>query len=183
MLYIMRHGRADWNDRHKLQGRTDIPLNEEGRRMAEVAGEEYRDIPLDLCFCSPLIRARETAEIVLRGRDVPIRTDDRLREMSFGSYEGTENSFSIPDCPVNVIFQAPEKYTASVGGAETFDELFARTGSFLREVIDPLLEQEKNVLIVGHGAMNLSIISQIRNLPRKEFWSTGIENCRMIRLL
>ena len=183
MLYIMRHGRTDWNVRHKLQGRTDIPLNEEGRRMAEKAREEYRDVPLDICYSSPLVRARETAEIVLGGRGIPILTDDRLREMSFGSYEGTENSFSIPDCPVNVIFQAPEKYTASVGGAETFDELFDRTGSFLREVIDPLLEQEKNVLIVGHGAMNLSIISQIRNLPRKEFWSTGIENCRMIRLL
>ena len=183
MLYIMRHGRTDWNDKHKLQGRTDIPLNAEGRCMAEKAAEEYRDVPLDVCWCSPLIRARETAEILLRGRDVPIFTDDRLREMSFGEYEGLENSFSLPDCPVNVIFQAPEKYTASVGGAETFDELFDRTGSFLREVIDPLLEQEKNVLIVGHGAMNLSIISQIRNLPRKEFWSTGIENCRMIRLL
>ena len=103
MLYIMRHGRTDWNVRHKLQGRTDIPLNEEGRRMAEKAGEEYRNIPLDLCFCSPLVRARETAEIVLRGRNIPIRTDDRLREMSFGIYEGTENSFSDPDCPVNVI--------------------------------------------------------------------------------
>ena len=183
MLYIMRHGRTDWNDRHKLQGRTDVPLNEEGRRMAEKAAEEYRDIPLDVCWCSPLIRARETAEIVLRGRDVPILTDDRLREMSFGDYEGQENSFDIPDSPVNVIFWAPEKYTASVGGAETFEELFARTGSFLREVIDPLMEQGKNVLIVGHGAMNLSIISQIRHLPRKDFWSTGIENCKMMRLI
>ena len=98
-------------------------------------------------------------------------------------YEGLENSFSIPDCPVNVIFQAPEKYTASVGGAETFDELFARTGTFLREVIDPLMKEGKDVLIVGHGVMNLSIISQVRNLPRKDFWSTGIENCKMIRLL
>jgi probable phosphoglycerate mutase len=182
MLYIMRHGRTDWNDRHKLQGRTDVPLNAEGRWMAEKAAEEYRDVPLDVCWCSPLIRARETAEIVLCGRDVPIFTDDRLREMSFGEYEGLENSFSIPDCPVNVIFQAPEKYTASVGGAETFDELFARTGSFLREVIDPLVEAGKDVLIVGHGAMNLSIISQVRNLERKDFWSTGIENCKMIRL-
>ena len=183
LLYIMRHGRTDWNDRHKLQGRTDIPLNEDGRQMAEKAAVEYRDIPLDVCWCSPLMRAKETAEIVLRGRDVPILTDDRLREMSFGDYEGLENSFSIPDCPINVIFRAPEKYTASVGGAETFEELFSRTESFLREVIDPLMEQGKNVLIVGHGAMNLSIISQIRNLPRSDFWSTGIENCKMIRLL
>lgn len=183
MLYIMRHGRTDWNDRHKLQGRTDIPLNGEGRRMAEKAGEEYRDIPLDLCFCSPLIRARETAEIVLRNRNVPIRTDDRLVEMGFGEYEGLENCFSIPDCPINVLFQKPEAYTRSVGGAETFEELFERTGAFLREEIDPLLAEGKDILIVGHGAMNLSIISRIRGLPREEFWTPGIESCKMIRLV
>ena len=183
MLYIMRHGRTDWNERHKLQGSTDIPLNNDGRRMAGKAAQEYRDVHLDECWCSPLIRARETAEIVLRDRGVPIRIDSRLREMGFGEYEGLENSFSIPSCPVNVIFQHPEDYTASVGGAETFDELFARTGEFLREVIDPLLAQGKDVLIVGHGAMNLSIISQVRRLPRKDFWTTGIENCKMIRLV
>lgn len=183
MLYIMRHGRTDWNVRHKLQGRTDIPLNEEGRRMAEKAREEYRDVPLDICYSSPLVRARETAEIVLGGRGIPILTDDRLREMSFGEYEGTENSFSIPECPINVVFQKPEAYTQSVGGAETFDELFARTGEFLTEVIDPLMAWGKNVLIVGHGAMNLSIIGRIREIPISEFWSPGIENCKMIRLI
>ena len=183
MLYIMRHGRTDWNARHKLQGRTDIPLNEEGRQMAAKAAEEYRNIPLDVCWCSPLVRARETAEIVLRGRDVPIFTDLRLREMSFGEYEGFENTFDHPECPVNVIFKHPEQYTESVGGAETFDELFARTGAFLEEVAFPLLEEGKNVLIVGHGAMNLSIVCRIRKIPIKDFWSTGIENCKMIRLL
>ena len=182
MLYLMRHGRTDWNNQHRLQGSTDIPLNAEGRRMAERAAQEYRDVPLDICFCSPLSRARETAEILLSGRDVPIVTDDRLREMGFGEYEGLANSFSMPDCPVNVIFWHPEQYTHSVGGAETFEELFARTGAFLREKANPLLAQGKNVLIVGHGAMNLSIISQIRGLPRSEFWTPGIENCKMISL-
>ena len=85
MPYIIRHGKTDWNVRHKMQGRTDIPLNEEGRQMAEAAREEYRDVHFDICFCSPLIRARETAEILLRGRDVPIVTDNRLMEMSFGA--------------------------------------------------------------------------------------------------
>ena len=183
MLYIMRHGRTDWNDLYKIQGRTDIPLNEQGRAQALRAREESRDIPLDICFCSPLQRARETAEIVLSGRDIPIITDERLCEMSFGEYEGMENAFSHPDCPVNLIFQHPEQYKESVGGAETFDELFARTGEFLRDRIDPLMEQGKNVLIIGHGAMNLSIIGIIREIPIRDFWSPGIENCKLIRLI
>ena len=66
MLYIMRHGKTQWNALHKLQGRTDIPLNEEGRKMAEEAREEYKDVALDICYCSPLCRAYETAEIVLQ---------------------------------------------------------------------------------------------------------------------
>ena len=75
MLYIMRHGKTDWNAVHKLRGKTDVPLNEEGRQMVEEAGKRYRDTHFDVCYCSPLIWARETAEAVLRGRVVPIITD------------------------------------------------------------------------------------------------------------
>ena len=182
MLYIIRHGKTDWNALHKLQGRTDIPLNEEGQRMAEEARELYRDVHCDICFCSPLKRARETAEILLRGRDIPVQIDDRLAEMSFGSYEGQENSFDIPDCPINVLFFHPELYTSPPGGAESLDDLFARTGAFLRERTDPLLKEGKDVLIVGHGAMNSSIVCQVRGLPRAQFWSAGIDNCKLMRL-
>ncbi|MBR6406589.1 MAG: histidine phosphatase family protein [Lachnospiraceae bacterium] len=183
MLYIMRHGRTDWNDQMRLQGCTDIPLNEAGRAMAEKARKECWDVPLDICYSSPLVRAVETAEILLRGRNIPIITDPRLREMGFGIYEGLAEIFSIPDCPINAFFQHPEQYIGGIGGAETFEELFARTGEFLREVVDPLLSEGKNVLIVGHGAMNLSIINRIRELPLRDFWSPGIENCKLIRLI
>lgn len=183
MLYILRHGRTDWNDKHKIQGHTDIPLNDEGRRMAEKAAEEYKDVHFDICFCSPLIRARETADILLKGRDIPIVYDDRLIEMSFGDYEGIENSFDIPDCPINVLFWEPDKYIDPPGGAESLDDLFARTGAFLREKAYPLVEQGKDVLIVGHGAMNSSIVCQVRNMPRKDFWSAGIENCKLMKLM
>lgn len=70
MLYIMRHGKTDWNAKHKLQGRTDIPLNEEGIQMAEQAKEKYKDVNFDICYCSPLVRAKKTAEIVLEGRNI-----------------------------------------------------------------------------------------------------------------
>ncbi len=183
MLYIMRHGKTDWNERHKIQGRTNIPLNEEGRQMARDAAVEYRDVHFDVCYCSPMIRARETAELLLAGRDVPIIFDERLVEMSFGSYEGIENSFSIPDCPINKFFFHPEEFTESVGGSETIDELMARTGEFLREVVEPDLAAGKDVLIVGHGAMNSSIVCQFKKRPRSEFWAEGIPNCKLQKLL
>jgi probable phosphoglycerate mutase len=183
MLYIMRHGQTDWNVRKKIQGRTDIPLNEAGRAMAVAAGKEYADINFDVCYSSPLVRARETAELVLAGRDVPIITDDRLMEMCFGIYEGYEKPFENPDCPVSVIFKAPENYTTPFEGAESFEELYARTGAFIREVVNPGLEEGKDILIVGHGAMNLSIICQIKGIPIEKFWSTGIKNCKLIRLI
>lgn len=103
--------------------------------------------------------------------------------MSFGEYEGIENSFQIPDCPINVIFKDPSNYTNSVGGAETFDELFARTGEFLKDVIEPQLKKGKDILIVGHGAMNSSIVCQIKNIPIEKFWSMGLEQCKIINIL
>ena len=144
MIYILRHGKTDWNKRKKLQGRTDIPLCEEGRIMAQEAAEKYADVNFDVCYCSPLIRAKETAEIILKGRNVPIYTDDRLMEMCFGDYEGIERSFDIPDCPINPLFKDPENYVAT-NGAESFEELFLRTGQ----------KKEKksfyyNVVYVGH---------------------------------
>ena len=68
MLYIMRHGKTDWNEQRKLQGQTDVPLNEEGREMALAAGREYAGIHLDVCYCSPLVRAKETAELFFKER-------------------------------------------------------------------------------------------------------------------
>lgn len=179
MLYIMRHGKTGWNALHKLQGRTDIPLNEDGIAMAQKAREEYRDVHFDVCYCSPLIRAKQTAQILLESRDVPIIFDDRLVEMSFGVYEGTENYFDDTSSAINVLFKNPEKYITPVEGAESLEQLYARTGEFLKEVVEPQLAQGKDILIVGHGAMNSSIICQVLDIPVEQFWSAGIENCKL----
>ena len=82
-----------------------------------------------------------------------------------------------------MLFFTPELYVSPPGGAESLDDLFARTGAFLEEKADPLVKEGKDVLIVGHGAMNSSIVCRVRNLPRSRFWSAGIENCRLMRLI
>lgn len=182
MLYIIRHGKTDWNLMHKLQGKTDIPLNEAGRQMAAEAGERYKDTHFDVCYCSPLVRARQTAELLLKGRDVPVIIDDRLSEMGFGIYEGEEEIFSKPECPVRELFFNPAGYEAR-DGAESLEELFARTGSFLEEVAYPQVKEGRDVLIVGHGAMNSAVICQVMGKPVDKLWEVGIENCKLIKLI
>lgn len=178
----MRHGRTEWNAQNKLQGRTDIPLNDDGRKMAEQVREECRKLGFDVCYTSPLIRAKETAEIALKGLNVPIIADDRLVEMCFGICEGMENYFEDENLPVNVLFKNPELYKAVENGEELSD-LFARTGDFIENVLKPQLDEERKILIVGHGAMNCSIISQIKKIPVENFWKAGIPNCKLIKLL
>lgn len=179
----MRHGTTDWNVENKLQGQTDIPLNAKGRRMAEEAERKYKDVHLDICFSSPLKRAYETAKIVLGKRDIPMITDLRLREMCFGEYEGIVGYLKGTGTPIDVLFQRPQDYRESVGGAETFEQLFERTGDFLRERVYPELEKGKDVLIVGHGAMNSAIIGQIRQRTIEQFWKSGLAQCTLMQLL
>ena len=182
MLYIMRHGKTDWNKMEKLQGSVDIPLNEEGVSIARKAHDKYKEISFDICYSSPLVRAKETAELFLEGTGTPIVLDERLKEMSFGEFEGTVGYFNNPECPINNLFVDPVNYV-SVGGAESFEELGKRTLSFLNEIAYPLHKEGKSVLIVCHGALGCSIISHVKNTPLADFWDNLMGNCELVKLL
>lgn len=182
MLYVIRHGKTEWNALKKLQGQIDIPLNDEGREMAKEAALAYKEVHFDICFCSPMIRAKETADLILNGRNIPIVFDDRLKEISFGECEGYLDPYSHPECPVHSFFHDPVNYVPPKN-AESFDDLFSRTGDFLKKIALPLVEKGKDVLIVGHGAMNSSIICQVQNIPLSKFWEAGIENCKLKHII
>ena len=89
-LYLLRHGQTDWNAAHKLQGQTDVPLNETGLKQAreEAKRREEAGITFDRVFSSPLSRAKETARIVSGLPEEEIQTDPRIMEMSFGVDDG-----------------------------------------------------------------------------------------------
>ncbi len=183
MLYLMRHGKTDWNAIKKIQGQSDIPLNEEGRRSAREAREANADLSFDICFCSTLVRAKETAAIFLEGKETPVVYDERLQEMGFGIYEGFEHVFEHPECPLYTLFQDPAGYRAE-GGAESLEELRARTDAVLEERILPEVNNGKNVLITAHGGVGASILSRFRNTPTERFWEDNlIGNCELVRIL
>jgi len=89
-LLLVRHGESVWNEEERIQGQQDIPLSENGRRQAVALGERLRDVRIDACFSSPLKRATETAELILKasGNSLPIVTLPELMERNFGEWEG-----------------------------------------------------------------------------------------------
>lgn len=180
-LYMIRHGETDWNKLRKLQGQVDIPLNAFGIHLAEETAPALRDIPFDIAYTSPLKRARQTAELVLGGRDIPIIDEPRIIEVSFGEYEGLccgKENWNIPDPNFEEFFHNPENYPGAKGG-ESFAELTDRLKSFLNELYaDPSL-QDKTILISTHGAALCGILWLMRgDQPLSKFWGNGVhKNC------
>jgi broad specificity phosphatase PhoE len=87
-LLLVRHGETDWNADGRLQGQTDRPLTDFGRRQARELAEELADEQLEAIYASDLARARETAEIVGRRLDLAVALDTDLREKDWGTWEG-----------------------------------------------------------------------------------------------
>lgn len=90
MIYIVRHGETELNALGVMQGWLDEPLNQAGRNLANITGQELKSVNFDYCISSPLIRSVGTCEIILResNNQVEITTDDRIKEINFGDLEG-----------------------------------------------------------------------------------------------
>lgn len=179
-LYIMRHGETDWNKERRLQGQADIPLNAFGRQLAAETALGMQEFNFDLVYTSPLGRARETAEIVMNSREIPIIIDERLKEMSFGPYEGkccSEENWEIPDPEFENFFVAPDRYQPPAGG-DSFPDVLARVSAFLTELLAKEDRQNHDILIVCHGVVVNAFLTIIKDRPVAEFWNEKVQkNC------
>ncbi|MEE0685052.1 MAG: histidine phosphatase family protein [Lachnospiraceae bacterium] len=181
-LYIVRHGETLWNKERRCQGTIDISLNEYGRELAITTGEALKDVHFDMIYSSPLSRAYETACLIRGDRDIPVIKDERLKEVCFGNMEGMcmDDMMKDPNSHFQHFFDAPHLYVPDEKG-ESLEALCQRTKEFMVEELIPKADNLKRVMIVGHGAMNKSIMCYIKNHSIDMFWSGGLQkNCNVI---
>jgi probable phosphoglycerate mutase len=173
-LYFIRHGETDWNAGGRLQGQRDIPLNETGRRQAAaVAGVLERlaatggDLPW---WSSPLKRARETAEIARATLRLPAsgyRTDDRLKELAFGDWEGLTWPQVERHSPALAAQRLADKWHTLPPGGENYERLADRLGSFLGQL-------DGEGVLVAHGGVGRALMVLSGALDRREAAETFV---------
>ena len=136
-LLLARHGETDWNRELRIQGSSDIALNELGREQARALAEELADVPLHAIYASDLSRARATAAAVAATHGLDVRLDSRLRERSFGSWEGLtrEDLAAFPE--------------GSRHDGESDEQVRARVLEAVQEIARA--HPGQHVLVVSHG--------------------------------
>lgn len=174
MIYLIRHGQTDWNVQKKVMGRFDEPLNEEGKRQAEETKLLLQEVDFDLIICSPLLRAKETAQIINLDRNVKIKYDNRIIERDFGEFEG----FKTKDFDFNGYWDYYKNY--KYDKAENIREFFSRIYNFLDDIC--VKYAGKNILIVAHGGVSIPFNCYFNNnIPEGSFVETGLvlKNCQV----
>ena len=151
-LYFVRHGQTVFNQFHFFCGRSDPPLTKIGKIEAERCAITIAHLQPDVIFCSPLLRARQTAEIASSYlRNLPdVHYDDRLIERDFGKLDGTFAPFKL-----RKIWDYNQSYTKSNWGEETLLSLELRVESFVNMIQHAY--QDKTVLVFSHGGVGTTI--------------------------
>lgn len=150
-IALIRHGSTAWNKEGRMQGSTDIPLDQEGLEQARRLGIRLSDEHWDLMYTSHLSRARETGAIISRHLSInDIREDERLREVSGGLTEGTSEAERI------VKWGADWRQLEL--GMEPELSVWSRGLAFMEDLLEE--HHGKHILIVSHGSF-------IRHLLKK----------------
>ena len=160
-VYLVRHGQTDWNLAKRLQALSDIPLNENGIKQAEMVHLRLQSdgVEFDAVFSSPLSRARKTAEIVAKRSQVSIQVDERLREIALGDYEGLSEQDLKDELGQSYSDWRAKRFDDPAPSGEDFQSAYSRALEFLQERVER--GENRNSLIVGHQGINMAISSAI----------------------
>jgi probable phosphoglycerate mutase len=175
-IIVWRHGRTAWNLAGRVQGQTDVPLDDVGREQARSAAARLASLRPTRIVTSDLARARDTAEELGRLTGVPLETDVRLRERSFGLREGLTMTEAWEQFPEHMARWAAGD-ESGIPGSESGAAAGERFTAALHELLVDL-GPEETLVVVSHGGVTRAGTLTFLGFPR-ETWESfgGLSNC------
>lgn len=173
-ILLTRHGQTEWNVLGKVQGRADIELNERGIEQAEGTGKVLKSEQIDLIICSPLKRAKQTAEIINKDRNISIIYDEDVIERDFGEFEGINKKEF--DFEGYWSYKQNSKYEK----AENIKDFFDRVYNFLDKIKEKY--KDKRILIVAHGGISIPVNCYFNGIPEDDnLLNLILGNCEVVK--
>jgi len=175
-IILWRHGRTEWNVSGRVQGQTDVPLDDVGHQQAREAAARLATLKPSRIVSSDLSRAADTAAVLSELSGVPVETDPRLRELEFGAREGLtwdEAWEKMPD-GMQAWIEGDE---SKIPGSETHHQAGVRFGDALRDHVESLGDDE-TLVVVAHGGVARVGTCSFLGFP-VETWRFfgGLNNC------
>jgi len=180
-ILLVRHGETEWNLERRYQGRFDSPLTERGAAQARAIGRLLAGLPAAVAapiVASPQGRARRTAEIIREelGSAGAVRVDERLRELTLGSWDGLTYAEIEVRSPEIFDDDGPEWCFRAPDG-ESYDAFAARVGEWLNEQDDAA-----PIIVVAHGLVSRVLRGLYAGLPRAVALTLPVAQDRIYRL-
>ncbi|GHE44904.1 histidine phosphatase family protein [Vulcaniibacterium thermophilum] len=169
-VLLARHGETPWNAEGRYQGQVDIPLSDVGLRQAQALGARLREVPIARAVCSPLSRARQTAELALGARDIPLTLDPGLMEIAHGTWEGLLASEIRERDPERMRAWREAPHEVLMPEGESLQHVLDRAWPALARACDGLGPGD-TLLVVAHDAVNRVLLCRIMGLPLSRLWS------------
>jgi 2,3-bisphosphoglycerate-dependent phosphoglycerate mutase len=154
LLVLVRHGQSEWNLENRFTGETDVELTPRGRMEACTAGDKLRGIIFSHAFTSLLVRAIDTLALILSRTgqtDCPISRDHALNERNYGRLQGLNKAEVAREYGDEQVAVWRRSYAVRPPGGESLADTAARVLPYYHSAIEPMLREEKDVLIVAHG--------------------------------
>jgi len=180
-LLLVRHGETEWNRQKRFQGQIDVPLNQRGQEQSEKAAAFLSDVILDRIVTSPMLRPKETAEIIQRYHpQVAIELDENLKEIAHGLWEGKLEEEIEQQFPQELQQwkQAPE--TVQMPEGENLQQVWQRAIAAWQAILTSTPVEPNRittVLVVAHDAINKAILCELVDLGPEHFWTFKQGNC------
>jgi probable phosphoglycerate mutase len=179
-LYFVRHGESEANTRHIISNREQPHgLTERGRQQANALAENLSNIPIGSIFCSPVLRARETAEILSKSLNVTYRVTEALREYDCGILEGRSDEESWRRH--NQYFENwthNQDYENKPEGGENFLDIQNRFLPFIKTLKNC---PDEHILLIGHGGLySLMLPLVLSNIDHSFAVAHGIGNAEYV---
>lgn len=175
-LLLVRHGRTAWNLEGRIQGQTDVPLDELGLAQAAEVAPVLAELSPALVWSSDLQRARVTAEAIGAAAGVAVHADARLREFDLGSRAGSRLADYAAENPDEFAAYRSGRYEVAPG-AESAGQVTARFTAALDEAMAALEPGETGIVVAHGAALKVSVAAWLGWAPENALALHALGNC------